>query len=560
MPGSSLSRRQGRSVRPGRTVDSVAALADIDHDLLAVLCQHRVLTQNQLHRLFPHVPERTLCYRTRRLHDLGLTGRSRPYRDHGSAPNHHWPTRRADCLMRGDAPPRGGERKAPNPLFVAHGAALSELYVALHTEAHSTGLTLASYLREGEAREPFKDATRDSALAPDATIAFRDEQGREFTAFVEIDLGSMSHTRLRQKAELYAAYTTAEAWKGRHLFLPALLFLTTSDLRAERFLAALNKALAYGPRSTQRRAFVAGAAGIARAPGRLLSDACLLDLDGNDGLSLTDVLAAARAPYARARANRQREAEAEEAQRRVLHDDPVAMRAHLVRHRSALNAYFDALGPTGARAIELLMASTAQPSPNEREVLRAIERHLDVELLEPRSYNLAPPGPGVMGKVELLIHDYSFDQARQVDALLSRHGEGPSLRRAHAVLRDGGLLDPLTIQQLQSRAAKDAKSRSQQHDHRAEYLAWREQAARKLARQAGPLGRLTHRPEAYYTQLDTEKLRVCRTCAEVIYPSAQEAEGHGSPEAAACHYCHEPHNSIPFKPAAIAATESEPYR
>lgn len=80
--------------------------------------------------------------RTRRLHQLGLAGRTRPYRERGSAPSHHWPTRRADCLMRGDPPPRGGERQQPNPLFLAHAAALTDLYIALATEAHTAGLSL----------------------------------------------------------------------------------------------------------------------------------------------------------------------------------------------------------------------------------------------------------------------------------------------------------------------------------------------------------------------------------------------------------------------------------
>jgi hypothetical protein len=81
--------------------------------VLGVPCTHRVVTQAQLARLFPGVPERTLRYRTRRLHELGLAGRSRPYREQGSAPNHHWPTRRADCLMRGEPTTKGGERQRP---------------------------------------------------------------------------------------------------------------------------------------------------------------------------------------------------------------------------------------------------------------------------------------------------------------------------------------------------------------------------------------------------------------------------------------------------------------
>src|SRR4029077_4361242 len=139
-----------------------------DKRVLTALCAHRVVRQDQLARLFPDVPERTLRYRTRRLHDLGPAGRRRPYREHGSAPNHHWPTRRADCLMRGDPAPRGGERKRPNPIFLAHATALTELYVTLATQAPAPGLALQSYPREGQAREPFEHAGKERALAPDA--------------------------------------------------------------------------------------------------------------------------------------------------------------------------------------------------------------------------------------------------------------------------------------------------------------------------------------------------------------------------------------------------------
>jgi hypothetical protein len=51
-------------------------------------------------------------------------------------------------------------------------------------------------------------------------VILMDREDRKFGAFVEIDLGSMSHTRLRQKAELYAAYAASDAWRDRHLFSP----------------------------------------------------------------------------------------------------------------------------------------------------------------------------------------------------------------------------------------------------------------------------------------------------------------------------------------------------
>jgi Replication-relaxation len=550
---------RGRVVRPRRASDPPAApLADIDRRVLGVLCTHRVVTQAQLGRLFPGIPERTLRYRTRRLHKLGLAGRSRPYRDQGSAPNHHWPTRRADCLMHGEPVPRGGERHAPNPLFLAHAAALTDLYVALETEARQVGLVVQEYRREGEARELFKSAGKERALAPDAMVILADTQGRKFGAFVEIDLGTMSHTRLRAKAELYAAYAESNAWQGRHLFLPALLFLTTTDARGAKFLGAFARALSYGPRRSGRHAFVAGAAGVAWASGRLLTEACLADLDGNAGLTLTDVLSTARKPYERALANRREQAEADEARRRVLRDDPEAMRKFLAGHVYALASYVQALGATGEQAVELLRASTGTPSPYERGVLRAIARDLDQALPEPRAHNLPSPGEGVRGEIALLAEDYRSVQSRQVAALADRHGTGPSLRRATDVLSKGGLLGHVTLAQLPADAASDAASRHEQHERRVAYLEWRERAARRLARGAGPLGRLTHHAEDFYAQLDQQRLRICGSCGETIYPPAHSTS-FGS-ESPSCHYCRETHAIKPYDPTSTHPQGSEAYQ
>jgi Replication-relaxation len=557
----SAKRSAGR-VRPRRASSgpTAARLAAIDRSVLGVLCAHRVVTQDQLGRLFPGVPERTLRYRTRRLHELGLAGRSRPYRDQGSAPNHHWPTRRADCLMRGEPVPRGGERRAPNPLFLAHAAALTELYVALAAEAGQVGLAVQEYRREGEARELFKSAGKERALAPDAMVILIDTYGRKFGAFVEIDLGTMSHTRLRAKAELYAAYAESNAWQERHLFLPALLFLTTTDARATKFRTAFTRALSHGPRRSGRLGFVAGAAGVAWAPGRLLAKACLADLDGNAGLTLTDVLGAARKPYERALTDRREREEADEARRRVLRDDPEAMRRFLAGHVYALASYVQALGAAGEQAVELLRASTGAPSPFERGVLRAIARDLDQALPEPRAHDLPSPGEAVRGEIALLVEDYRAVQSRQVAALADRHGTGPSLHRATDVLGKGGLLDRVTLIQLPADAARDAACRDEQHERQAAYLDWREQAARRLARSAGPLGRLTHHAEDFYPQLDQERLRVCGRCGETIYPPGRATGSFGSADLPSCHYCREPHSTRPYEPNPATHRESEPYR
>jgi hypothetical protein len=535
-------------------------LADIDRHLLDVLCTHRVVRQDQLRRLFPHIPERTLRYRTRRLHDLGLAGRSRPYREQGSAPNHHWPTRRADCVMRGEPVPRGGERRQPNPLFLAHAAALTEFYVAVYTTARAAGFTGYRYLREGEARETFKDGTRDRALAPDATLVLIDEQDHNFRAFVEIDLGTMSHARLRAKAELYAAYAASDAWRTRHPFLPALLFLTTTDIRAGKFLKALARSLSHGPRSNTRRVFVAAAAGIVWAPQRLLSEPYFADLDGHTGLTLPHILNTARAPYEQALAHQRERQEADEEQLHVLRDDPSAMREHLRRHEYRLDSYLQALGQSGVRAIKLLLASNAAPRPQERAVLRAVARDLGEALSELQSRAVDPPGFSVVGEVALLIEDYRATQAERVKALTASHGEGPSLRRAGTLLRKGELLDPSALDNLERDAEHDIDGWREQHERRAVYLEWREQTARQLARKAGPLGRLTHPLADFYPQLDREHLKVCGRCKETIYPRARRDGGYGSPPPPSCHYCREAHSVKPYDPTSTAGEESEAYQ
>jgi hypothetical protein len=545
-----------RVVRPRRRDSSATALCEIDRRVLGVLCAHRVVTQTQLGRLFPAVSERTLRYRTRRLHDLGWTGRSRPYRETGSAPNHHWPNRRADCMMRGEPVPRGGERSRPNPSFLAHAAALTDLYVALATEAAKAGLSLQEYRREGEAREPFDGSGKQRALAPDAMVILVDREGRKFGAFVEIDLGSMSHTRLRQKAELYAAYAASDAWHEQHLFLPALLFLTTTDARATKFLAALARALSYGPREHRRRAFVAGAAGIAWAPHRLLDAACLADLDGNVGLALADILQDARAPHEQALAYQREHEEADEARRRVLREDPEAMRRNLADYAYALTSYTHALGTTGERVIELLRTATTTPTPDECEAFRAIARDLDQALPEPQAHELPEPGASVHSEITMLAEHYRTAQARQIETLTQRHGDGPCLRRARELLRDGGLLDRDQLDRLPLDAKRDAAGRREQHERRDAYLAWREHAARRLANDAGLLGRLTHHAEDFYPQLDHERLRTCGRCAETIYPPAREAGSYGSRQEPSCHFCREPHSTKPYDPAPTSPTRT----
>jgi hypothetical protein len=102
-------------------------------------------------------------------------------------------------------------------------------------------------------------------------------------------------------------------------------------------------------------------------------------------------------------------------------------------------------------------------------------------------------------------------------------------------LRAGGLLDRRTLTRLSSDAKRDTHGCREQAERRVAYEQWRESAARILARKAGALGRLTHRAEDFYAQLDQQQLGVCCDCTEILYPSSEEAwDSQGRP---ACHYC-----------------------
>lgn len=534
-----VSADRARVVRARRRRDLAAAtLADADRRLLTVLCAHRVVRQDQLERLLPDVPQRTLRYRTRRLHDLGLMGRTRPYRERGSAPNHHWPTRRADCMMNGDPLPKGGERQQPNPLFVAHAAALTELYVTLAVEGPSAGLALLDYRREGEAREPFELLGKKHALAPDATVVLADEQERQLSAFVEVDLGTMSHTRLRQKADLYAAYTTAGDWQDRHLFLPALLFLTTTDTRARRFLAALQSAIAHNQRPYSRRTLVAGAGALALQPSQLLDGRCLASIEGDEPVALLDVLNAARAPYEQIQRTNQKRRETLDRKRAQLREDPVAAREALRSFQdSQRHPYLEELGSVARQATETLIASTKSPLPREQAVLKALVGDLEDMLVQPGFFE--PPAPSADAKREaaLLASFYREHQQRLVDELATRHGEGPSLRQARRILHEGELIDRHNIESLPGAVANDATARGEQHRLQLAYMEWREATARQMVRKSGALGRLTRKREEFYPQLDREQLHVCGRCREIVFPHFDQTPGPLGEMPISCHYC-----------------------
>jgi Replication-relaxation len=529
---------QGRRSRAGarrfRSSARTPALSDLDLRILDLLASHRVLTQTQLASINPETPARTLRYRCARLARHGLAGRSRPYRERGSAPHHLWPTRRGEAIVAGGPPPRGGERREPNPLFLAHAAGLSEIYVALKTTLPAE-VTLRRFEREAEAREPFATwATRKKrAIAPDAFIEIADADGRGLLAFVELDLGTMSRRRLKQKAAGYAEYAKAEAWRERHRFCPALLFVTTTEQRARSFLVAMRREL------ERDGLLLTCACDLARLPARYATEArWLIDEENEQGLDLLAVLREARQPYDEALTRRDARRREEEAKRERLRSDPEALRAHL-RSWSHRDWGIERLGGPAAEALKRTLELDEPLEDAEREALRTLGAMfadpLDLQLDE-RELTA-----GERRAFDALVQDHLTRQFDLVDDLAERHGEGPALRKACRRLEAGELLDRHELSWgLADEARRDGEARARQERLREDYLGWREKEARRLAKAQGIAGRLRNGPEIFLDKVDRRVLRFCRSCEEIAYPDPKRTiheRGADYDVAGHCHFC-----------------------
>jgi len=530
-------------------------VTDTDRRLLSLLAEQRVLTQTQLERLLADTPARTLRYRTERLTKLGLVGRSRPYRDKGSAPFHYWPTRASDAFVRGEPVPRGGERAEPNPQFLHHAERLSELYVLLSVQAPTVGLHLHAFKREGEARELFRAGGRERALAPDALIQLHDDNGRGLLAFVELDMGTMSHARLKTKAAGYAAYAANASWTERHPFCPCVLFLTTTETRALAFIKLLNGLLDkhrrysssfYGDwgRGGTLAWFAVAACAHAREPERALGEACWDDLTlAGGGLTLGDCLNKARAAYDATRAKEEAERRARDEQRERLRAKPEALRAYLQeKHLRFPGEHLAQFGGAGETALHLLLNTTEPMSEIERDAFAALTRQVADDPLEAEpAPEPVPPSWIDSEAVAVLVEVYRRRQRARIEELARSYGEAPALRRDREQLAEGGLLGGYSWDSLEERARRDHEARIGQERLRLIYLARRDREARRRKNEARLAARLAHGRSVVHAIVDRDLLRICTRCDEIVYPPEPERRGtviYQQPaQPSRCHFC-----------------------
>ncbi|HEY1855235.1 MAG TPA: replication-relaxation family protein [Solirubrobacterales bacterium] len=529
MSGSPSSTRRRNRLR---SREQAPQLSDLDLRILSLLAHHRVLTQNQLAAIEPSIPARTLRYRSAQLARRGLLGRTRPYRERGSAPHHLWPTRKGEAVACGGPPPRGGERHEPNPLFLAHAAGLSEIYVALETTLPA-GVKLTRFDREAEAREPFSILVKreQRTIAPDVLIEITDVDGGPLVAFIELDMGTMSHRRLKQKAAGYAEYAKADAWRERHRFCPALLFVTTTEKRARSFLAVMLKELG------REALLLTCACDLARRLDRIATEpAWLLGVDeGERAVDLLAALSEARRPYDEERERVAAERREDEAKRERVRSEPEALRDHLRYWRGRWE--IGRLGNRAAIAIEIAINQDGELVEAERRALLA----LGALFADPLRLQLAERDPSAEERRALagLADHYQEVQLHQIGDLVLRFGEGPALREARGQIEASQLLPVAEVSALERKGADDERSRDEQERLRSDYLAWREGQARRLAKAQGFAARLRKKPEDFLDEIDRRSLRLCRSCCEIAYPDPERARDERArrDRAFRCHFC-----------------------
>ncbi len=229
-------------MKPGRTAATrIDRLGALDHDILGLLQLHRVLTTPQLISL-THRPERTIDYRLTRLRQRSLVDRTRPFAASGSAPFYWWLTRAGARLVEGTSPAPG--KSTPNPLFLRHTAAIAGLYVAICDEGPAVGLSLSEWRRDEAAWEEWSSYHGQGRIRPDAYAEIHLQvDGTDGTAgaFIEVDFATMDQARLRAKVARHRRYCQETVWWDRHPCCPALLLVTTSEARVNRFLAGVEK-------------------------------------------------------------------------------------------------------------------------------------------------------------------------------------------------------------------------------------------------------------------------------------------------------------------------------
>jgi hypothetical protein len=191
-----------------------------------------------------------------------------------------------------------------------------------------------------------------------------------------------------------------------------------------------------------------------------------------------------------------------------------------------------------AVALRLTMEADEPLAPVERNAMLALGASLE-DPLHP-GFTESSRTSGNMPSFERLVQHHRGAQLDHVARFEVERGTGPSLRKAREAIQNGTVLDARSLGDLAMDVSRDEDARKRQQSLRADYLDWREEEARRLAKAQGITGRLRRGPEVFLDQVDERSLRQCPRCEEVAYPDPKRAQHQRSAHADVafrCHFC-----------------------
>ena len=483
--------------------------------LLVQLDRHRVLTSGQLARL-TGAPQRTVTYRLTALLGERLVAYARPGREAGSAPRHWWLTPAGTRLVTGTAP---AERQRPSGMFAAHAASIAEVWLALLEHGPTVGIRPDGWWPDRAAWSTWTTPGRgEQTLTPDAVVTAWLAAG-ETVAAIEVDLATMTQTRLREKLGRYLAYADDRAWTWSEWpHCPPLLLLTTTEARARTFVAAAAKEIGRGRRRRgpdyrwsgygQARAdvgeaerLVIAACGHVRDPGPAVTDPVwwMIPADPTqppEPVTLAGLLAGRVAAQQVAAGWYQR----------VAADQAAAHRAVTLDEIRSDGGLAELLGDE--RAADVLPRLLAQVDRCDTE-----HPGLTDQLLAWWPHRHDPTAAAVAAVRAVLVDEHALLWAEQARTVLAAP-RSPRLAVAAATLGEGRLLTDLSLGLVVD--GPHERQAAAVTDQRARYTAARDQAVTTRWDALGWRARRRTDRTELAAAYDNEQLLVCDLCAAAV--------------------------------------------
>ena len=211
-------RRDQRLEQPGRM-----RLTERDVEIIEAVYQYRVLRQDQIEVLFfnsKNAAQRVLA----RLYDHGFLERKFLPVLYGRSPTLYVLDRRGAELLRSE---RGYEdlvwyssNKDLKTDFIEHTAALNDFRLSVVVAARRQGLEVITWASESQLKGDYDrvriaTSRRSVSVIPDGYFALATPLGKAHF-FVEIDRGTETLRRFKQKVRAYVAYHESGAYEQRY--------------------------------------------------------------------------------------------------------------------------------------------------------------------------------------------------------------------------------------------------------------------------------------------------------------------------------------------------------